>query len=70
MFTLPAGMGTSAETAHPLRFMLNQWAGSDLQANLGERVTLDYYIWLDQGKLATRSTISSGLHHSDGGTCD
>ena len=54
--TLPAGMGTSAETAHLPPLMLNQWAGSDLQARLGERVTLDYYIWLEEGKLATRST--------------
>lgn len=54
--TLPAGMGTSAETAHLPPLMLNQWAGSDLQARLGERVTLDYYIWLEEGKLASRST--------------
>ena len=35
--------------------MLNEWAGSDLQVKLGERVTLDYYVWLEEGKLATRS---------------
>lgn len=53
--TLPAGMGTSAETAHLPPLMLNQWAGSDLKAKLGERVTLEYYVWLEEGKLATRS---------------
>ena len=54
--TLSAGMGTSAETAHLPPLMLNEWAGSDLQAKLGERVTLDYYVWLEEGKLATRSS--------------
>ena len=28
---------------------------SDLQVKVGERVTLDYYVWLEEGKLATRS---------------
>ncbi len=52
--TLPAGMGTSPETAHLPPLILNQWAGSDLQAKLGERVTLDYYFWQEGGRLETR----------------
>ncbi|MFN2510031.1 MAG: ABC transporter permease [Pyrinomonadaceae bacterium] len=36
--------------------VLNEWAGSDLQIKPGDRVTLDYYVWLEEGKLATRST--------------
>jgi putative ABC transport system permease protein len=43
-------------TAHLPPIMLNEWAASDLQVKLDERVTLDYYVWLPEGKLATRST--------------
>ncbi|MFN2499823.1 MAG: FtsX-like permease family protein [Pyrinomonadaceae bacterium] len=53
--SLPAGMGSVPATAHLPPIMLNEWAGSDLQVKLGERVTLDYYVWLEEGKLATRS---------------
>ncbi len=42
-------------TAHLPPILLNEWAGSDLQVKVGERVTLDYYVWLEEGKLATRS---------------
>jgi ABC-type lipoprotein release transport system permease subunit len=35
--------------------LLNQWAANDLGVNIGQRVTLDYYLWLQEGKLATRS---------------
>ena len=42
-------------TAHLPALILTEWAGSDLQAKLGERVTLDYYVWLPEGKLDTRS---------------
>ncbi|MBA3514942.1 MAG: ABC transporter permease, partial [Pyrinomonadaceae bacterium] len=49
------GKGTVPATAHLPPIMLNEWAGSDLQVKLGERVTLDYYVWLAEGKLATRS---------------
>lgn len=34
---------------------LNDWAAKDLDVKPGERVTLDYFVWLDEGKLATRS---------------
>jgi putative ABC transport system permease protein len=44
-------------TANLPSIMLNEWAGSDLQVKVNERVTLDYYVWLEQGKLATRSAV-------------
>ncbi len=50
-----AGAGKVPATAHLPPIILNEWAGSDLQVRIGERVTLDYYVWLDEGKLATRS---------------
>lgn len=49
------GKGSVPATADLPQIMLNEWAGSDLQVKLGERVTLDYYVWLEEGKLATRS---------------
>ncbi len=35
--------------------VVNDWAGSDLKVKPGDEVTLDYYVWLDEGRLATRS---------------
>lgn len=54
--SLPGGMGQESKTAHLPPLILNQWAANDLGATLGERVTLDYYVWLEEGKLVTRST--------------
>lgn len=43
---------------HPdgLPVILNDWAANDLGAKLNDRITLDYYVWLEQGQLVTRST--------------
>jgi len=49
------GKGIVPATAHLPPILLNEWAGSDLQVKLDDRVTLDYYVWLKEGKLATRS---------------
>ncbi|MGH9943155.1 MAG: ABC transporter permease [Pyrinomonadaceae bacterium] len=35
--------------------VLNDWAAGALEARPGDRVTLDYYLWLEEGRLATRS---------------
>jgi ABC-type antimicrobial peptide transport system permease subunit len=47
--------GSEPSTPQLPSIIFNQWAASDLQAGIGDRVTLDYYVWLDEGKLATRS---------------
>ena len=54
--TLRAGMGRDPKTAHLHPLILNDWAAKDLGASLGARVTLDYYLWLEEGQLVTRST--------------
>ncbi len=36
--------------------ILNRWAADDLGAKVKDRITLDYYVWLEQGQLATRSS--------------
>ena len=48
------GCDDSANDLPPL--IINEWAAKDLGAKLKDRITLDYYVWLDQGQLATRST--------------
>lgn len=47
------GCDVNATDLPPL--ILNEWAANDLGAKLKDRVTLDYYVWLDQGRLTTRS---------------
>ena len=34
---------------------LNQWAAHDLNAKLGDTITLDYYVWKSDGRLHTES---------------
>jgi hypothetical protein len=34
---------------------LNDWAARDLGAKLGDTITLEYYVWKDEGRLATES---------------
>ena len=36
--------------------VLNEWAAEDLEADIGATVTLEYYVWEDEGSLATRET--------------
>jgi ABC-type lipoprotein release transport system permease subunit len=38
------------ETSHP-PIVLNEWAARDLQARVGDEVTLDYMVWVDPGRL-------------------
>ena len=50
---LAAG-GAGAESAAP-PVVLNAWAAGELKAAVGDRLTLDYFVWEDPGRLATRS---------------
>jgi ABC-type lipoprotein release transport system permease subunit len=36
--------------------VLNAWAAADLQARVGDSVTMDYYVWEEPGRLVTRSS--------------
>ena len=42
------------ETSLP-PLILNEWAARDLAVRSGDRVTLDYYVWEDPGRLGTRT---------------
>ncbi|MEA2203968.1 MAG: putative transport system permease protein [Blastocatellia bacterium] len=50
-----APRGSLPATANLPPILLNDWAASDLQVKIGDRITLEYYVWLAEGKLATRS---------------
>ena len=36
--------------------VLNQWAADDLEAEVGDSLELQYYVWEDEGRLVTRET--------------
>jgi ABC-type antimicrobial peptide transport system permease subunit len=37
------------------QIILNEWAARDLGAKIGDSVTLDYYLWREEGRLDTQS---------------
>ena len=45
--------GTPMEAADAI--ILNEWAARELQAVVGDRVDLEYYQWLESGRLETRT---------------
>ena len=50
---LPGLVPSAAADRPPI--LLNDWAARDLAARVGDEVTLDYYVWKDEGRLATAS---------------
>jgi ABC-type lipoprotein release transport system permease subunit len=38
----------------PDGIVLNDWAGSDLGARPGDRLTMEFYVWEDEGRVVTR----------------
>jgi putative ABC transport system permease protein len=51
-YSLVTAMGSGAPA-------LNDWAARDLGAKVGDQVTLEYYVWKDEGRLATEKTVFS-----------
>jgi putative ABC transport system permease protein len=47
--------GDAPAPSSPPPIVLNEWAARDLQASIGDPVTLDYYLWEDPGRLVTRT---------------
>jgi ABC-type antimicrobial peptide transport system permease subunit len=47
------GDADAQQTLAPI--LLNEWAASDLEARPGDVVTLDYYLWNDEGSLSTHT---------------
>ena len=48
-------LAMSADAPEP-PIVLNQWTADDLQARVGDRLTMDYFAWEDPGQLVTRTT--------------
>ncbi|HVG19404.1 MAG TPA: ABC transporter permease, partial [Blastocatellia bacterium] len=51
----PAHAGAAASGPPLPPILLNEWAASDLGAKPGDVVTLDYYLWREEGKLLTET---------------
>ncbi len=52
--------------------LLNEWAAKDLGASVGEPVSIDYYVWETEGRLATRqaSFVIAGIVPISGTAAD
>ncbi|MBL8231489.1 MAG: ABC transporter permease [Bryobacterales bacterium] len=42
----------STQGADDSRIILNQWTAQDLGAKLGDRIDIEYYVWLAEGRIA------------------
>ena len=50
-----APMLSGAGLSDPNAIVLNEWAGRELNASIGDPITIDYYVWETEGRLATRT---------------
>ncbi|HEY0098257.1 MAG TPA: ABC transporter permease [Pyrinomonadaceae bacterium] len=50
---VPATAQASASGSAPI--LLNDWAARDLGTRVGDAVSLDYYVWREEGRLETRT---------------
>ncbi len=48
------GLPSSAPAGGAAPVVLNRWAADDLGVEPGERIEIEYYVWEDEGRLATR----------------
>ncbi len=48
-------VGAKAQSQGPGAIVLNDWAARDLRAAVGDRVTIDYYVWESEGRLRTQA---------------
>src|SRR6185295_19020604 len=47
--------GITSQGSSPSTIVLNDWAARDLGVREGDQIELEYYVWLPEGRLATRS---------------
>ena len=54
----PLGLSLPAVGANatPPPIVLNDWAARDLGAKVGDAIDLEYYLWLEEGRLVTHTT--------------
>lgn len=53
--SVPYSLVAARENVPPGTIVLNEWVAWDLSAKLGDAVTLDYYLWRQEGQLRTES---------------
>jgi putative ABC transport system permease protein len=44
------------QSRQPAPIVLNDWAARDLQASVGDTVSVDYYVWQTEGRLRTQTS--------------
>jgi putative ABC transport system permease protein len=49
-------VGAEAQNVKPGAIVLNDWAAKDLQARVGDTISVDYYVWEADGRLRTLTT--------------
>ena len=54
-YSVVTALAAPPAPAAPDAITLNQWAAHDLNAKLGDAVSLDYYVWQSDGRLHTES---------------
>jgi putative ABC transport system permease protein len=47
--------GSAGDRSPPAPIVLNDWAAGDLEARTGDIITLEYYLWKDEGALSTQT---------------
>ncbi len=53
--SIPYSLVVARDTVPEGTIVLNDWAAAQLEAKLGDPVTLDYYLWKQEGRLLTES---------------
>ncbi|HEY0284673.1 MAG TPA: ABC transporter permease, partial [Vicinamibacterales bacterium] len=48
-------VGAEAQSVKPGAIVLNEWAANDLQAAVGDAVSVEYYVWEVDGRLRTQT---------------
>jgi ABC-type lipoprotein release transport system permease subunit len=49
-------ISAEAQSQQPGPIVLNDWAARDLQASVGDTVSVDYYVWETEGRLGTQTS--------------
>jgi putative ABC transport system permease protein len=49
-------INAEVQSQQPAPIVLNDWAARDLQASVGDTVSVDYYVWEAEGRLRTQTT--------------
>ena len=53
--SIPYSLVTAMDEQDGNSIVLNEWAARDLKANIGDKISLEYYVWHEGGRLETRT---------------